>query len=280
MRVRLLPIAVLAFILTQAIDVFAQGAEATPLDPGTSRSAIYIGPVFGYNRSIHSVNLASFASDPLCPYFTNGSSNGFYAGLSFEQHFGKVNSKHSIIARVLYNSLPASLKTTGDTYPSLVESKVGDSTIYTVVNSSTEHTIDVKYNLLTVEAMYKFNVVKTFGLTIGPTFDFPISKTKDQRFSLLEPNNVQFVKDQAAVDRGEIKYADNDRTIIVSEGDIPESSSLRVGIKAGVQYEIYMSERWYLVPAVYYNFAITNVTSAEDWKVNAFQAGVDLRIAF
>lgn len=277
MRVRLLPIAVLAFIIIQATDVFAQGAEANPLEPGKSSSAIYIGPVFGYNRSIHSVNLPSFAEDPLCPYFTNGSSNGFYAGLSFEYPFAAVNSKHSVIARVLYNSLPASLKKVGDTYPSLVL-KQGTTDQYDIVESSTEHTVDVKYNLLTFEVMYKFNVINTFGLTVGPTFDFPISKTFDQRFKLVSPDNVQFVKDPQA-DQKHYIYEDFDRTIVVAHGDIDKANSFRFGIKAGVQYEIIMSNRWYLVPAVYYNIGITNVSSAEDWKVSAFQAGVDLRFA-
>jgi len=72
---------------------------------------------------------------------------------------------------------------------------------------------------------------------------------------------------------------DNDRTIIIKEGDIPESNAFRFGVKAGVQYEIITAGRTYIVPAIYYNFGITNLSSRENWRVNSLQMGVDIRFA-
>jgi hypothetical protein len=34
-----------------------------------------------------------------------------------------------------------------------------------------------------------------------------------------------------------------------------------------------------IVPAMYYNFGVTNLSSQESWRVNALQVGVDLRWA-
>ena len=278
MKVRLLLLAFATLMIAMTTNVFSQvdEAEADPLTPGVTKSAIYLGPVFGYNRSLHTADLASFADDPLCPFFQNGTANGFYVGLSYEHHIGNIkNSRHSVIGRVLYNSMPASFTKEGDVYPSLVDIQGRDTTVY----SSTKHSIDVAYSMITAEVMYKFIVIPGMGLglTIGPTFDFPMTKTLNQKYQLIEPLNFQFKRVENWEQLG-YKYEDFDRTIIVQDGDIDEASGFRMAIKLGVQYELYF-KKFYVVPAIYYNFALTKVTSAEDWKVNALQIGVDVRFA-
>jgi hypothetical protein len=276
MKVRILLLALAALIFIQTVDVLAQESEADPLNPGSTSTAIYLGPVLGYNRSMHSVKLSSFVDDPLCPFFENGSNNGFYAGLSYEQIFGnKVGSKHSLIARVLYSTLPSSFSKEGDVYPSLVDDGKGG---YTTVNSSTRHTIEVAYNLICVEIMYKFNAIGNLGLTAGPTFDFPIKKTLVQNYEIVQPDNVQFKRNPDYIAKG-YQYLNSDRTIQVMNGDIPGASGFRFGLKFGLQYEIITGAKYYIVPAVYYNLGLTNVTTKESWKVNALQAGVDVRFA-
>ena len=281
MKFRLL-LLVLGFIFIQSYESFSQGAEANPLAPGQTSSAIYLGPVVGYNRSMHSVDLSSFVDDPLCPFFTNGANNGFYAGLSYEHLFGNVvGSRHSIIARVLYSTLPASFTKEGDEYPSLVDAGSGK---YETVTSATRHSIEVSYNLISVEVMYKFNVVGNLGLTAGPAFDFPIKKTIEQKYEIIKPDNVQFKRVDVTQDKYKnYQYQNNDRTLIVYSGDIPEASGFRLGLKFGIQYEIIMKGRWYVVPAVYYNLGLTNIgkkdAKTESWKVSAFQAGIDVRFA-
>ena len=258
MKVRILLLALVALIFFQTIDVLAQEGEADPLNPGSTSTAIYLGPVVGYNRSMHSVKLSSFVDDPLCPFFENGSNNGFYAGLSYEQIFGsKVGSKHSLIARVLYSSLPSSFTKEGDKYPSLIDDGKGGRT--TVV-SSTRHSIEVAYNLLCVELMYKFNVIGNLGLTAGPSFDFPIKKTLNQKYEIVEPDNVQFKRIPLVTNQYGFTpyYTNNDRTYIAQEGDIPNASGFRFALKFGLQYEIITGSKFYVVPSIYYNLGLTN----------------------
>lgn len=285
MKVRLLLISAAFLLMFSTIAIFSQDEEADPLRPGLKSSAIYLGPVAGYNRSMHSVNLASFAEDPLCPFFENGSSNGYHFGLFYEQLLGNVvGSKHSIVARVLYNTFPSSLSKIGDKYPSLVPDGKGG---YTTIESSTQHSVEVSYSTISVDLMYKFNVVSGLVLTAGPTFDFPISKKLTQKYEIIEPLNVQFKRVADWQERGYV-YQDNDRTIVVYDGDIgkpnksgqvAQSSSFRFGMKFGVQYEIITGSKIDIIPGLFYNLGLTSATSAETWKVSAIQASVDVRFA-
>jgi len=275
MKFRLLIIGLLITTIVFSYRANAQAANANPLNPGVTSSAIYLGPVLGYNMSMHSVNLASFAEDPLCPFFENGSSNGFHIGVFYEQILGKVDSKHSIVARLLYNSLPAYFEKVGDEYPSLVDDGQGG---YTTVLSSTQHTVDVTYNLISLDLMYKFNMVAGLVLTVGPSVDYVMSNNLSQKYSIVKPNNVQF----KPTNDPNLKYINNNRTIIVYDGDIGKgqgSSSTRFALKFGVQYEIITGGKVDFIPGFFYNLGLTNATSNENWKVSAIQASVDIRFA-
>jgi hypothetical protein len=109
-----------------------------------------------------------------------------------------------------------------------------------------------------------------------------VRATLQQRYELVEPEfvdiggrryYVQFEPDP------NYRYENNGRTIIIRDGDIEERTGLRAGIKAGLQYELTLG-RWRVMPGMFYNFAITKVTSRENWRANALQLGVDFRTAF
>lgn len=279
MKLRFLLAFLIVLIALPGIRLNAQADPENPLMPTYERPPIYIGPVIGYNRSMHSVDLASF-DDAICPRFEDGQSNGFFVGLSFEQHLGKdiKSSTSSFIFRVLYNTMPASLEVSEDPIPSLITivDAQGNPTGEDVINSSTLHTQDITYSLVTAEVMYKINPIPgvPLGFTVGPTFDFALTKTQDQRYKLVQPLEAQFKRDETSG----YQYVDNDRTIIIKEGEIPESSGFRFGIKAGMQFEI-LAGKWTVVPGIFYNFGVTNLSTAENWRVNALQMGVDLRFA-
>ncbi|MDQ1267163.1 MAG: hypothetical protein QG635_2317 [Bacteroidota bacterium] len=179
MKVRLLLLVSVVILSAFSDNLLAQKGN-NPLFPIEQGSPIYIGPVLGYNRVMHSAQLASFSNDILCPYFENGSANGFFAGLSFEYLLGDpLQSISSIIGRVLYNTFPANFNKAGrenenNGYPSYIEDAQGNKTI---IYSKTEHNIEVTYSVITAEVMYKLNLFNTnFGVTLGPTFDFPMTK--------------------------------------------------------------------------------------------------------
>ncbi len=225
----------LALIFLSITVVFAQEEEEgpTPLGPGKGSAAIYLGPVAGFNRAVHSANLASFADDPLCPFFTNGASNGFFVGAFYEQILGGITSKHSIIARILYNTMPATFTKEGDTYPSLVDDGKGG---YTTVYSSTRHTLDLTYSMLTVEAMYKFNIAYGLVVTGGPTFDYVLSSNLLQKMELVEPDNVKFKR--SVDDKRIVRYENNDRTIVTWDGP-PADLPNKIKMSKKIQFDFH-----------------------------------------
>jgi hypothetical protein len=240
---------------------------------------------------MHSVDLLTFITVVnninICKPFKDGDGNGFYVGVSYENFLGKDADKAntSIIARLLFSTLPATLEKEQDHIPSLVYNPTTDQN--DIVYTSTKHDASVTYNLICGEVMFKLNPIPgiTFGITAGPTFDFPITKTIRQTYSLLgEPYNARFIGPQTAQEIAEWQQnnwmlSDDKRTITVKDGPIEDAASFRLGIKIGLQYEIITSKSWYIVPSIYYNWGLTKVTSKEDWRVNALQAGVDIRFA-
>ncbi|MFH1052356.1 MAG: hypothetical protein V1779_15655 [bacterium] len=279
MKIRLLPLAVAILMLAYVVEVHAQDADANPLGPGEAGTKIFLGPCLGYNSVSHSTaKLATFAGDRYCPSFEGGTGQGFYVGLTYEHHLGKKKeeSTSSIIGRLIYSMYPGSMKQVGDKFPSLipVDDAIDPSGV-SITDSETEHTVDITYNVLSLEVMFKQNLSLDvpLGFTAGPTFEYPIQKQVLQEYNILSPPDVKFAK----VDKYD--YKNNDRTVIVKDGDIDNASPIRIGIKFGLQYEIIIGEGYYIVPAVFYNWSLLNVKTDETYRINAFQVGVDIRFA-
>ena len=286
MRIRTFFLALLGVCMVISYNVKAaddDDASATPLDPAKKKPRIFIGPVAGYNRSLHTGGFASIAKGTAsCPTFEQGTENGFYLGFTAEFLLGDPkNSKSSVIARVLYDYQPAYFTVPGDAYPSKLAN--GD-----VITTEIEHTTRVKYTLLNIEVMYKFNIPGTFlGITAGPQFGFPIGGNQEQRYQLVFdplkpvqfPISVDSLEKLPAVGNYKPHFLDDTRTaIVLYEGDIIDQSSFRAGLKLGLQYEILLG-RVVLVPSAYYNMGLTKINTKDNWRVNALQFGADLRFA-
>ena len=129
--------------------------------------------------------------------------------------------------------------------------------------------------------MYKFRALNfpnlgSLVLTVGPTVDLIMTKTRSQTLNLVSPSNVQFK--QQELPEGQSYSADR-RSIIVYDGDIDGAKSMRMAMKFGVQLELKVPNIPIdIIPGAFYNFGLTNVDE-QDWKVNVLQIGVDIRYA-
>ncbi|GBD06521.1 hypothetical protein HRbin21_00314 [bacterium HR21] len=268
------------------ISTWAQ-LEPSPLAPEVVPPRIFIGPAAGYNRSFHTANIASFATQTECPVFERGSANGFFLGVTAEYILGDPRtSRSSVIMRIMFNNLPTSFEVAGDNYPSRLTATIDGRDTQVVINTSTRHVAEVSYYTLDAELLYRLDIGELpVGVVVGPTFGFPIRGTFQQRYELTSPDYVDiggrryipvFARDTTDPT---LRYTNNDRTIIVKDGDIEARTGFRLGIKAGLQYELTVG-RWRVLPGIFYTFGVTKVTSRENWRVNALQMGVDFRTAF
>ncbi len=271
-----------AFLLT-TVSVFAQEGDGVnyklnPLTRMPEPTKLYVGPVLGFNSVSHNLEYQSFSVNETdkqyCPKFNSGSATGYFFGISMEYLLGDVrNSTSSIIGRVLYNVMPGNMTVSNSILP------VRDKITGKVVDYQTENELSADYSAITGEIMYKFNFdfLTGFGLAVGPSFDFAMASTREQKLNILKPDNVQFVEaDLAASGYSVVRYENDHRTIVVYDDDIPGGSSFRLGLKFGAQYE-YSMQGLYVVPGIFYNYGITKLSSDTDWRVHTLQLQLDVR---
>ena len=278
MKLKLNKLLILLSILVISSSVYAQrGGEiqyASPLDPSRKPTPIYFGPAAGLNIMGHSMDIATFQKDPTCPNFKNATGMGIYAGMTLEHLFGDVaTSSSSIIFRILYNMYPGSVTISDNDY------QLYNEYIDNHVPSNIDHVMKITYNAVTFEAMYKINPVPALGLgiVVGPAIDYIIAKNRKQTSNITHPNNAQF--DPISFDPG-TAFENNQRTCVWYDGEIEDASTIRFGVKAGVQYEILLGSKLYLAPAVAYNFGITDLMNKYTWRVSPLQIVIDARFAF
>jgi len=261
-------------------------AQDNPLAPQRKNDVIYFGPVLGYNRSMHStdytVEPAANDGGAPCPSFTEGNENGFFFGMTGEYPLGDIKgSKSSIIAKVVYSTMPAYLEVgaTEGELPSLVDD--------VLLKTDVTHAIDLTYNLIATEIIYKFNFAGAIGVTVGPTIDFALAVENKQVMQITGPDKdrVRFLDYERYLDNPELEefagvtFEEGGKVRTVDRNFDADVSNFRLGLKVGLQYTINLSQI-IVVPHLTYNFGITNLSTKQDWRVSAIQAGFDVRWAF
>lgn len=287
--IKSLPKILLMVIFT--IGLFTESSYSqldTPLEPAKEGKPFYFGPIFGYNRVMHNTNKPAVTIDdpnaPKCPNFENGSANGFFAGVSFEYLLGEAtNSNSSIIARLMYNTFPSYFEQQGDDLPTTVGIVQSDgSVVPTETITSINYLNDITYEAISLDLLFKFNFINSgkvgVGVVAGPTFDYTLTATELSRMRLVQPDNAQLIRNTKLEQDFGYTYSPDMKELKFNDGDILNSSSLRMGLKIGAQVE-FNFEKFIVVPNIMYNLALTQLSSEHDWRVNALQIGVDVRFA-
>ncbi len=258
----------LSFALASSFAML--NAQDNPLDFTNTVKRIYVGPAAGINYTGNGGSFSSLSGEANCPVFSAGNSPGFYLGITAEYMLGEdANSNSSIIARLLYDNMPIFFTVPGSDQP--VQYPNGQ-----VVPTTTSHDIQVTYPMITTEILYKLNPFgNMFGFTVGPSFGIPLGAKQEERLNLVDPPEGQFI-----IPPGEdpAKYRNFNRTYVYYNDVIPNVNPFRLALKVGAHLEISQG-KMLIVPNINYNFGITSVNSKDSWRINALQAGVDVRFA-
>jgi len=97
----------------------------------------------------------------------------------------------------MYQTMPSYKEVGGRRYPQVVDIidpntglSIGQQTVY----STLLNTDQISYSMVTLDVVYKINPFEgmTLGFTIGPTFDYILTKTWANGFYLLNQEMTQF----------------------------------------------------------------------------------------
>ncbi len=253
-------------ILLASTGAFAQ---SNPLDPTVQKSKVLVGPVIGGSQNMHSGGFRTI-DEPNCPVFTSGSGLGILGGITAEFQFGET---WSIIPRITYQTRPGSFT---QSLPNALVLLPGQSE---PVNQSVTTSSEITYNLLTFETMYKQEFAELgpirLGVATGPTISYVLGGNNYQVQDLIDPPNARFVNPTG------LPTANNGRRLIRYDDAIPERASIRASIKAGLQGEFGLFDNaWLMSPGIYYDYGLTDVTTAEDWQLQSVMFQIDFRRAF
>ena len=257
-------------------------SEATPLGKAylleDSLSQFSIGLTLGFNRNYHSGGFRTI-DDPGCPLFEDGTGWGFHVGLSAE-FLPNAKSNWGIIPRITFEERPGQFLQRLPNAKVLLPNPV-DPSQPEIVDQTVSTTSDITYSLLNAELLYKQEIFSLgdlhLGVLAGPAFQYVLGGTNRQVQDLEDPRNARFINPDS-------RPTENDgKRIIFYEGDIPDMSSTRFSVKAGIQGELkLLNNTWRLIPGIFYDYGLTNValSQKEDWKVHTVSFQVDLRRAF
>ena len=249
---------------------------STPLEFIPSQPQVLVGPTFGVNRNYHSGGFRTIP-DPGCPLFEDGTGWGFAIGFSAE-FLPVVDGRWGIISRFTFEQRPGQFRQDLPNAKVLRQSQT-DPNNSVIVDQSVSTTSDITYSLLNAEVMYKQEILHLsdirIGVLAGPAFQYVIGGTNRQVQDLEAPDNARFTNPEG------YPTARSGRQLIFFDGNIPDRNGARISVKAGLQGEIGLFDnQWSMTPGIYYDYGLTDVTTAESWQLHSMFFQVDLRRAF
>jgi opacity protein-like surface antigen len=217
-----------------------------------------VGVTGAYSRSYHTGGFRSYG-DPSCGVFSDGSGSGYQAGIAGRFAPGGL--------------LALDVRATLDSRPGIFESTSGNCQL--IVPSSPEPIVqkvyersEIVYELATLDMMLTARAplgdAIAFTASLGPTVSIVRNGRITQYQEIISPDSARFLNVE-----GYPTENDGRRVYFARDMKIPQMSSTRFSIKAGVGLEGELVERLTLRGGVYYDRALTDVTVSENWQVHS-----------
>jgi hypothetical protein len=223
----------------------------------------------GLARNYHSGGFRTF-NEPQCGIFGEGNGLGPVVGGAAEYLFSETMG---IATRVSFEQRPGAFhQELQDAY---VIGTAGGNPLLQRVSMSSQ----VMYGLVNVDLLLKqeFGYVgeARLGAAAGPSLGLVATGHQKQSLDLILPLEARFVNEN------NLPSELGGRRLILYDGTIQSRKSFRASIMAGLQAEIpVFDQQWMVIPSVFYDYAITDVTGTENWRLNSVVAMVDFRHAF
>ncbi|MGE3801248.1 MAG: hypothetical protein AB7H80_09525 [Candidatus Kapaibacterium sp.] len=248
-------------------------------EQGRCQSQLRLGPMLGYYLNQHTSTIP-ILSAPDSPHFPSFTGSGLSFGLQAEYYLDRVLS---ISADVAYNDLSGSSEyrevnpTAGNFYEiEYINDGSPGFPIDTTADKVFIHSATATYRSVSLGFSGKWRFVADsslkVGLQLGCALHMITSKNYTQNV-LLENPLARFVNPSG------LPVELNGKKLFLYNGDIPDHSPNRFGLRAGIFAEMRSdTSRTLFSPGIYYEYGATPVQKSSDWYVH--RLGVQLALLF
>ncbi len=245
-------------------NLFAQTPADTvavekPLDSLEQAKIEQMKPRYGiyghYALNIHSADFQGLPGLPsCCPIYDGGTSTGLNLGALVEM---PLNDEFMIGARLGYADYSI-LMETNEPMQFIVDGKPA--------MGSYDHYLDTKIGTFGVEPYVSYKLADNFYALAGVRAALMTRKYYNTKQTLNPPNETGTNIDGSIINN-------------VSSGDIPDATSLLLGIQVGISYELPLNRDGWLMlcPELMFDYNVNPLVSGLDWNVYSMHAGVAVK---
>ena len=220
---------------------------------------LFIGVIGGFNKNYHSGTFSLPDSNGLeikTPGM--GTYNGSLYGLAGEYWFTE-NGTTALQFNICYEHKPGNFRWVGAPI-TFVDTTTDQTFIY-----SRNNEIDAIYDLINFEALFRYNILPHFGISIGPKFGIVVH-TQYSQFQFINHIQGNFLLPE--------EMPDGAGDIIAPSTPIPGAYAYHLAINLGAQYELLLGPIL-ITPAVSFDYDVTNI--APSWSVNTLAGTIDVK---
>ncbi len=181
--------------------------------------------------------------------FSDGSGRGAVFG---GEIWRRLSRRFSVSLKVLYDDMQGQ-------YSNILEN---DTTLMddgTRVPLDYERVGDVRLTYIVFNPMLQFSPYGRLYLMAGPAVGITARAQYQYRLRHLNPDYV-FVSTQT------------DESVIEDWTDIPDVNPVRIDIRVGLGYDLWLSRTVVFSPEVSYTMPVTGISNVDGWEVNTLRA--------
>jgi len=152
--------------------------------------------------------------------------------------------------------------------------------------SGTEATLPLSYcsrtthSLLGGDLQCALMLNNRLGVSAGPSIAYAFEPTRSERLTPIpESAGLRFEEEPG------FTYSDNGRTLLLSDGAIPDTRRLRLGLTAGMYAYFHLGSTdprasFLLIPSISFDYALTDIAAAPAWRTHLLRFGLDVSYIF
>jgi hypothetical protein len=219
----------------------------------------WIGLIGGANLNTHD---GAFETSCAECRFSDGSGSAAMFGVEYGRRF---NAPIGFAVKLLYDDKTADYTTVLNGGMRMTVEEGTGIIEYRPLNVERSSTVFLSY--ATLNPMLQLYPLKHLYLMAGPAVGFKLRAQYNERERLMD-EGYTFVE-----------TGTRERTAISEDSaDVPEAASMRLDLRAGIGYNLALSERVAFSPEVIYELPLSSIAESDSWKASTLHLSAVLKI--